>query len=378
MQKYEIVATTFMGLELILAEEITKMGGENIEILRRAVRFIGNDELLYKGNLALRTALRLLVPIDEFEAKNEEELYQNVYGFPWEKIMGLDQTFVIDATISGAFFKHSQYVALKVKDALVDRFRDKKGRRPSVARDNAEVAINVHVSGSAVVVSLDSTGQSLDKRGYRKKSNEAPINEILAAAILLKSGWNADIPLYDPMSGSGTFSIEAALIGTQTPPGINRNFTFQRWRDFDVRTFGEVKKKLESEIIQPDLQIFARDILASNLENIAENAELAGMAEFINLKKADFFENEPKTEGGILVLNPPYGERMKLEDLFGFYSRIGDTFKQKYAGFDAWLISSDREAIKRVGLRGEQKTDLMNGGLEARLLKYTLFKGKKE
>jgi putative N6-adenine-specific DNA methylase len=377
MQKYEIVATTLMGLENVLIEELNGFGAENIEKLRRAVRFVGDDELLYKSNLSSRTALRFLVPIDDFSAENEAELYNNAKSFPWEKILHLNQTFSIDATISGNYFRHSQYVALKVKDAIADRFREKKGKRPDVDKENPDIVINIHVTDSEVVISLDATGLSLDRRGYRKKSNEAPINEVLAAGIILMSGWNAENPFYDPMAGSGTFSIEAALIGTHTPPNLNRKFCMQNWRDFDSALFNKVKAELKSQIVDPDLKIFARDLLSKNLEIIAENAELAGMDEYINLKKADFFETEPITENGILFLNPPYGERMKIEDVFDFYSRIGDTLKQKYAGFEAWMISSDKEAIKKVGLRGEQKIDLLNGGLDARLLKYELYKGKK-
>jgi putative N6-adenine-specific DNA methylase len=342
MQKYEIVATTLMGFENLLIDELRSFGAENMEKLRRAIRFVGDDELLYKANMLSRTAIRFLVPIDDFIAENETELYNNAKSFPWEKVLHLNQTFSIDATISGNHFSNSHYVALKVKDAIADRFREKKGKRPDVGKDNPDIVINIHITGSEVVISLDSTGVSLDRRGYRIKSNEAPINEILAAGIILISGWNAELPFYDPMAGSGTFSIEAALIGTKTPPNLNRSFCLQNWRDFDSALFNKVKAELKSQIIEPDLKIFARDILPKNLEIIAENAELAGMDEYINLKKADFFETEPTTENGIVFLNPPYGERMKMDDVFDFYSRIGDTLKQKYAGFEAWMISSDK------------------------------------
>jgi putative N6-adenine-specific DNA methylase len=377
MQKYEIVATTLMGLENVLAEEIEEFGGSKVEKLRRAVRFLGTDEILYKANMASRTALRFLVPIDDFSAENEDELYQKAKDFPWEKVIHLNQTFSIDATISGNYFRHSKYVALKLKDAIADRFREREGKRPDVGRENPDILLNIHISGSEVVISLDSSGQSLDRRGYRKKANEAPINEVLAAGIIKISGWKPEIPFYDPMAGSGTFSIEAALIGTKTAPNLKRNFCFQNWRDFDAELFKKVKGDLEKQICDSKLQIYCRDILSKNIEIIAGNAEMAGLDEFINLKKADFFETEPITETGIVFLNPPYGERMKIEDVFDFYAKIGDTLKQKYAGFEAWLISSDKEAIKKVGLRGEQKIDLQNGGLEARLLKYELYKGKK-
>ena len=355
MQKYEIVATTLMGLENVLLEELKSFGAENIEKLRRAIRFIGDDKLLFKANMLSRVAVRFLVPIDDFIAENENELYNNAKSFPWEKVLHINQTFSIDATISGNYFSNSHYVALKVKDAIADRFREKKGRRPDVGKGNPDILINVHVTGSEVVVSLDSSGVSLDRRGYRIKSNEAPINEVLAAGIILLSGWKADSPFYDPMAGSGTFSIEAALIGTKTPPNLNRSFCMQNWVDFDSTLYSKVKAELKSQIVEPELKIYARDIISKNLEVIGENAEMAGMDEYINLKKADFFETEPITENGILFLNPPYGERMKIDDLFDFYSRIGDTLKQKYAGFEAWMISSDKEAIKNAQLNANLK-----------------------
>ncbi|MBK9936070.1 MAG: class I SAM-dependent RNA methyltransferase [Cytophagaceae bacterium] len=376
MQKYEMIATTLMGLEKELSNEIEQLGGENIEILKRAVRFFGDDKLMYTANMSLRTALRILIPIDDFKATNEDDLYHSVKSFPWENIFGLHQTFAIDAVTSGEYFKHSKFVALRAKDAIADRFREKTGRRPNVDPIEPDIAINLHINVSEVSVSLDSSGVSLDKRGYRINKTLAPINEVLAAGIILKSGWKSDLPFYDPMSGSGTFSIEAALLGSNTAPGLNRTFSFQNWGEYDSLLFEKIKNELISQKKEDNLKILARDILTQNIEIIAENAMNAGVEDFISLKKADFFQTDPVDNNGILVLNPPYGERLKLGNIFDYYARIGDTFKQKYAGFDAWMISSDKEALKYVGLRGDEKYDMNNGGLEARLVKYRLFKGK--
>ncbi|MFN8428611.1 MAG: class I SAM-dependent RNA methyltransferase [Spirosomataceae bacterium] len=376
MQKYEIIATTLMGLETELSKEIEVLGGQKIEVLKRAVRFYGDDALMYAANISLRTALRVLIPIDEFPANNENDLYYKVKSFPWENIFGLHQTFAIEAVTSGEYFKHSKFTALRSKDAIADRFREKTGRRPSVDPEQPDISINIHINVNQVSVSLDSSGISLDKRGYRKLKSVAPINEVLAAGIILKSGWNASLPLYDPMAGSGTFSIEAAMIGSNTAPGLNRSFTFQNWGEYDEKLFEKVKTEIQNQRKTDDLKIMARDILSQNIEIIAENAMNAGVEDFINLKKADFFQTDPVDSKGILVLNPPYGERLKLGNIFDYYARIGDTFKQKYAGFDAWLISSDKEALKYVGLRADEKYEMNNGGLEARLLKFKLFKGK--
>jgi putative N6-adenine-specific DNA methylase len=377
MESFEMVATTFMGLEKVLAKEIQDLGGTEIEIMKRAVKFGGDDALLYRSNMALRTALRVLVPICTFTAHDEHDLYNETKSFSWENLINLDQTFAIDATISGALFNHSKYVTLKVKDAIVDRYREKSGERPNIDTEQPDVLLNVHINYDSVTISLDSSGTSLDKRGYRKNANEAPINEALAAGIILTTAWTPDIPFYDPMAGSGTFSIEAAMIGTNTPPGLNRRFNFESWADFNPELFQKVKADLISRISKTKPQIFTRDIDSSNLSIIVENAKNAGVLECLDIKEEDFFASNAMSFSGLIVMNPPYNERIKLDNPEEFYSLIGDTFKKNYAGFDAWIISSEKEALKRVGLRAEQKTDLMNGGLEARLQKYVLFAGKR-
>ncbi len=373
-----MVATTLTGLEKVLAAEITALGGERVQALKRAVSFRGDDALLYRSNLSLRTALRVLVPLAEFQAANEEQLYREVRAFPWEDVFSLDQTFVIDAVVSGTVFRHSQYVALKSKDAIADRFRQRFGQRPGVDTRAADIFLHIRVHERQVTLSLDSSGLSLDKRGYRKTNHEAPINEVLAAGILLMTGWNPAQPLVDPMAGSGTFGIEAALLGTRTPPGIHRSFAFQKWRDYDANLLERIKFELSRNIIEDaPLKVFSRDILGKNIDVISQNAENAAMDEHLSIKKEDFFESAPKEPGGVVVLNPPYGERLRLEEIEAFYARIGDTLKQRYEGYDAWIISSDLGALKAVGLKPTVRIDLMNGGLPARLLKYEVYKGSR-
>jgi len=377
MEKYEMVATTLTGLEKVLAGEITGLGGEQVKVLKRAVSYMGNDTLLYKSNLALRTALRVLVPLRGFSAGNEEQLYYGIKDFPWEDVFSPDQTFAIDAVVSGTVFRHSQYAALKSKDAIADRFRQKYGRRPGVDTKDPDIYLHIRVVDHQVTVSIDSSGLSLDRRGYRKTANEAPINEVLAAGILLMTGWKPMQPLVDPMAGSGTFGIEAALIGTQTPPGIHRTFAFQRWEEYDANLFERVKFELSKKISDTELKIFSRDIVAKNIDIISQNAENAGMDEHLSVKKEDFFESFPKEPGGVVVINPPYGERLQMAEIELFYKRLGDTLKQRYEGYDAWVISSDLNALKAVGLKASFKADLMNGGLPARLVKYEMYRGSR-
>lgn len=378
MAIYEQVATTLKGLEEVLADEIFELGGQDIEVLKRAVRYNGSDEILYKANLKLRTALRVLVPIYSFIAENEQDLYREIHEYPWENLMDNRNTFAIDAIVSGTTFTHSQYVALKTKDAIVDRFRNKTGERPSIDTKNPDLKINIHVNRQEISVSLDSTGISLDRRGYRTNANEAPINEALAAGIILLSGWDKKAPFLDPMAGSGTFSIEAAYIAANIPPGINRSFAFERWPDFNERLFDRVYDELKNQIVDPECKFFCSDITTESLGIIANNASNAGLEEYIQVKEADFFESSPSTENGFIFLNPPYGERLSLDNIKDFYEKIGDTLKQRYAGFEAWIISSDHVALKVLGLRADQKIDLMNGGLDARLQQYKMFEGRME
>ncbi len=376
-QRYSIIAKTLKGLENVLAEEIREIGGENIKILRRAVSFEGTDAILYKANMALRTALRLIVPFTEFDIRNENELYLKVKEIPWDEIISLEQTFVIDTVVNSPIFNNSHFVALRIKDAIVDVFAEKHGKRPSISKSNADIYLDVYLFNETVIISLDSSGISLDKRGYRLRANEAPINEVLAAGIILLSNWDKKSDFYDPMAGSGTFCIEAGHMSIQKAPNLYRNFSFFNWPDYDESLFYSVKKELEEKIITTDTKIFARDIEANNIDIIAENIERAELDDIINLKKEDFFLSKPLGESGHIVINPPYGTRLRPEAIALFYKQMGDTLKQNYPGHEAWIISSNLEMLKLVGLKPDKKIQLMNGGLESKLHQYTLIKGKK-
>ena len=373
MESYQMIAKTLAGLEEVVMAELSQLGAGNIKKGKRAVYFTGTDEQLIRANLCLRAALSVLVPVIEFEANNENDLYREVSQLGWEDIFSLQHTFSVHATVSGSYFNHSKYVALKVKDAIADRFRKKTGKRPDVDPKDADFQFNLHINGNQCSLSLNSSGSSLDRRGYRLKANEAPINETLAAGILLKSGWNGKEDLYDPMSGSGTFGIEAALIASNTPPGLYRNFSFENWGDFNRPLFEKIKEELSSKIIEPDTHIYCRDIITENINIIAENAERAEVSDFLHLKNENFFNSEKKGDRGYVFLNPPYGERMTQQDIEDFYKKIGDQLKNNYPDCEAWVISSNIDAMKRFGLKPASRERVFNGGLECVLNRYKLY-----
>ncbi len=375
MQRFPIIVKTLFGLESVLAAEMEQAGFSQIKILNRAVRFEGDMESVYKSNLMLRTALKVLIPVEEFDAADEEDLYRQIKRMPWQDYLDTSQTFAISANVSGEVFRHSKYVSLKAKDAIVDRFREKSGRRPSVSTDQPDVEINLYIHKHHVTVSLDSTGVSLDRRGYRLSRNEAPINEVLAAGILLMADISSFPVVYDPMCGSGTFSIEAAMILSHTAPGLGRNFSFQNWGIYDETLFKSVHDELSKNQTDTPVKILARDTDKKALNITAENAERAGMDEFISLKHEDFTESSSLSDKGVLLLNPPYGERMLPEKTDQLYKAIGDTLKQRYKGHEAWIISSNAEAMKAIGLKPASRKTLFNGALECRLQKYELYEG---
>ena len=285
----------------------------------------------------------------------------------------MNDTFAISATVSGELFTHSQYVALKTKDAMVDRFRKKFGKRPNVDVSNADYQFNVHIQYDSCTISLNSSGLPLNRRGYRINSNEAPLNEVLAAGIILKSGWNKQDDFYDPMSGSGTFAIEAALLANNIAPGLNRRFGFQNWSDFDRDLYRAVHQEVKSQISPKEVNIYCRDLLIENLEYIAQNSEEINVQQYIDIGREDFFHSSKKGENGILFFNPPYGERLELEEINSFYKNIGDQLKQNYSNCEAWIISSNLDALKFFGLKPESRYQMYNGGLECKLNHYKLY-----
>lgn len=373
MDRYEIIVKTLAGLEDVLMKEIIEIGGTDIKKLKRAVSFMGTDEHMINANLKVRTALSVLVPITEFKVYSEDDLYAAVNDMPWESIFGLRQTFAIKATVSGTLFTHSKYVALKTKDAIVDRFRTKFNKRPDVDTFDADYQFVVHIQQSQCTISLDSSGTSLDKRGYRLNANEAPINEVLAAGIIKMANWNLETDIYDLMSGSGTFGIEAAMLASNTPPGFRRTFGFQKWSDYNAETFHLLKKASIDAIINPKCKIYCSDLLEKNIDIIHENAQRATVKEYLNISQQDYFTSSKKGESGLLFLNPPYGERMHQDDIGDFYKEIGDVMKNDFKECEAWVVSSNMAAMKKFGLKPASRTQVFNGGLECKLNHYKLY-----
>ncbi len=377
-EKFTMIAKTFEGLEEVLAKELSDLGAEDIDLLKRAIEFKGDKRLLYKVNYTCRTALRILMPLARFKASTDNMLYDGVRGIPWEKFLDYRGKFVVDSVISFSEFKHSGYVALKAKDAIADRFRDRFGRRPDVDTSDPDLRVNIHIFKEDCTVSIDSSGASLHLRGYRREQTEAPINEVLAAGLLKLSGWDCKTPFIDPMCGSGTLLIEAALLAGNVPSGYYRPlFGFERWKDFDQQLWDQVKRECEEEIEEPAVPIHGYDLDEKAISASMSNIEEAGAEGFIRVEKADFNTTPPPFDNGFLLTNPPYGERIKVEDLKQFYKDIGDVLKNSYAGYTAWLLGTDMEAMKFIGLRPSRKIRVMNGPLECRLLKFDLYPGKK-
>lgn len=373
----EMVAKTFHGLENVLADEISALGGVNIEKLNRAVRFYGNKELLYRSNLYLRTALRILLPVMNSYIETQDDLYNRVREFEWEKYMKLGNTFAIDTVLNSEIFNHSQYVSLRVKDAIADRFRDKFRRRPSVNTENPDILINVHLSGKELSLSVDTSGESLHRRGYRLDEVKAPISEVLAAGMILLSGWDGKEDFYDPMCGSGTLGIEAALIARKIPPGIfRRKFGFESSPDFDQELWTSIFDEIEETKWQGN--IFSSDVSQKALTIASRNAKQASVLKNINYQEIAF-ENYPKiTKNGIAIINPPYGERMTKTDINSFYCMIGNVMKKSFSGTDVWIISSNSEAMKNIGLKYSTRHKLFNGQLECSFNKYEIYEGSKK
>lgn len=378
MEHYEMVATTLFGFEETLADELKVIGAQKIEILNRAVRFEGDKKMMYKSNLYLRTALRVLMPISQFMIRDERDLYKKIQRIEWDKYLSVDGTLAIEATVKSDYFTHSKFMALKAKDAVVDQFRDKYSRRPSIDVDTPDLRINLHINDRNCAVSLDSSGYTLGKRGYRTAQSEAPMSEVLAAGIIALSQWDKKRNLVDPMCGSGTFSIEAAMIASNTPAGFFRNFGFEMWPDFDKTLWKQIKTEAREQIKKPEGKIFASDIDERSVTIAEQNAINANLAQFISFKKLDFLNSETKQNNCIVFLNPPYGERLKdEEEIIPFYKEIGTQLKHFYEESEAWIISANINALKFIGLRPSRKIKLFNGPLECKLQKYELFKGKK-
>jgi len=378
--KFKMIAKTMFGLEEVLAAELKELGAEDITPVTRAVTFTGTMETLYKANYCCRTALAILKPFAEFEANNEQELYDNVYKIQWEKILDVDCTFFIESAANSKIFTNSYYAALKTKDAIVDRFRSMFGKRPSVDTENPTYKFNIHIFNNRVTLLMNSSGESLHKRGYRQAVGIAPINEVLAAGMIQLSGWKADTHFFDPMCGSGTILIEAAMYANNIPAQYYRNsFGFMRWKEFSRPDWRRVKEQADRQIREFDYDIWGSDIDMRVLEQAETNLKFAKLHHDVMLYCQSIEFQEPPEGPCMIITNPPYGERIAVDDLNRMYSMIGNTFKNLY-GDDktAWLITSDFEAMKNIGLRPSRKIHLFNGPLECRFLKFDLYSGSKK
>ncbi len=373
------VAKTLYGLEKVLAEELITLGASNVEPVNRAVLFKGGMELLYKVNYCSRTALSVLMPISEFRIGSKDDLYKKGSGIEWDSLMDADDTFSIVPVVNSPHFDHTGYAGLILKDAIADYFRKKYGKRPSVDTKNPRIVINLHISNNLVTVSVDSSVIPLFKRGYRKEQTTAPLNEVLAAGILMISGWNASAPLTDPMCGSGTFPVEAGLIACQIPPGRFRQFFgFMQWKDFNKELFDKIRNQADSGIRKSPVKIYGSDISGEAVRQAEANISGAGLNEVIDLKVSDFKDLKPIDENGYLFLNPPYGERLQPDDPDQLYAMIGSALKHSYPGHTAWLITSNKDSLKKVGLKPKEKHILFNGALECVLLKYEMYQGTRK
>lgn len=376
--RFPMVATTLEGLEMVLAKELLKIGGNDIRPGKRAVTFTADKDLLYKANLRLRTALRLLKPLKKFKATNEEELYQGIASIDWTAIFDIEKSFAIKTAVSGNIFTHSHFVALKCKDAIVDQFREKLNDRPSIETRHPDLVFHIKIYRDEVSVSLDSSGTPLNKRGYRQAEALAPLNECLAAGMLMIAGYEGRRNFVDGMCGSGTLCIEAALIANQIAPGLLReDFAFKHWKDFDEELYKIIHNATVNCIRESDHQIMGYDRNMSTIKLARKAAEAAGVDEAINFRITDFFDETPPPPPGILVMNPPYGERIKARDIEKLYGEIGDKFKKDYAGYQAWILSGHMEAMKNVGLRTFDTHHLVNGKIECRYSGYRIYSGKK-
>ncbi len=379
---FKMIAKTIFGLEEILSNELQRLGARNIEVHNRAVSFIGDVGFMYKANVCLRTALRILVPVKTFIICDEKSLYSSLQSINWEEYMDVKDTLAIDTVLNSDLFTHSQYISQKAKDAIVDQFREKYGERPSVDLDQPVLRIHLHVFQNTCTVALDSSGESLHKRGYRDKTNLAPLNEVLAAGMVLLSGWDKRSTFIDPMCGSGTILIEAALIANNIPPGYYREtYGFEGWKKFlafDEELYNTIFDAAIDKITNHNQQIIGGELSPNVAKKAKENIKHARVDDVVSVKVCDIKDFEAPPGHGIVILNPPYGERMAKDNIEELYKTIGDTFKKKFTGYDCWMLSSNIEAFKHVGLRPSRKITLYNGQLECRFVKYEMYQGTKK
>lgn len=375
-ESFELIAKTFQGLEEVLAQELIELGANDVQIGRRMVSFSGNQEMMYRANFCLRTAVRVLKPISHFRARNADDVYKAVKEIEWKDILDLDTSFVVDTTVYSTEFRNSKFVAYKVKDAIVDYFMEREGKRPNISVANPDLRLNIHIAEENCTLSLDSSGESLHLRGYRTATVEAPINEVLAAALIKMSGWKFDCDLIDPFCGSGTILVEAALMARNIYPGVFRQkFGFENWKDFNPELLSSIfeddsnERTFEHRIVGSDINLRA-------VEAALANAKAAGVADLITVEQREIRDFKKPEMPAVLITNPPYGERLRPEDLSDIYRTLGEKLKREFQGGEAWIISSREELFDSMRLRPSFKVPLQNGSLDCELRKYVTFEGK--
>ena len=374
--EFELIAKTFMGLEQVLAQELTQLGANNVQIGRRMVSFTGNQEIMYRANFQLHTAIRILKPIKKFKARSADDVYLEIKKIDWSLYIEKGKTFSVDSVVYSEEFRNSRFVTYKVKDAIVDQFREHTGTRPNISVSNPDMRLHIHIADEDATISLDSSGESLHRRGYRQESVEAPLNEVLAAGMILMTGWKGETDFIDPMCGSGTIPIEAALIARNISPGVFRKeYAFERWPDYDAALFDRIYND-DSQEREFSHHIYGYDIDIKAVNTARMNIRAAGLTNDITIKQADFKNFIQPTEKSIIVMNPPYGERISTPNLLGTYKMIGERLKHQFMNNDAWILSYREECFEQIGLKPSIKIPVFNGSLECEFRKYSIFDGK--
>ena len=376
MGEFEMIAKTFQGLEEVLAKELVALGANNVQIGRRMVSFTGDKAMMYKANFHLRTAVRILKPFLHFKATNADEVYEAVKAFDWEQYLDTTSTFSVDAVVYSEVFRHSKFVAYRVKDAIADYFNDKYGERPSVRLNNPDLIFHIHIAGEDCTLAFDSSGESLHRRGYRVETGRAPINEVLAAGMIMLTNWHGECDFIDPMCGSGTLPIEAALIARNIAPGVFRQgYAFEKWKDYDSALF---KSIYEDDSAEREFKhkIYGYDVDGRMVACARRNVKSAMMNECIEIECRDIKDFEEHPEPAIMIVNPPYGERLVPEKLLQVYKDLGARLKHAFQGNVAWVISNNYDCFDQIGLKASARIPLYNGDLDCEFRKYELFQGK--
>ena len=374
--EFELIAKTFMGLEPVLAQELTKLGANNVQIGRRMVSFTGDKEMMYRANFQLHTAIRILKPIKHFKAKSAEDVYNEVKKIDWSQYIMKGKTFVVDSVVYSDEFRNSKFVSYKVKDAIVDQFRESTGDRPNISISNPDIRLHIHIAEDNATLCLDSSGESLHRRGYRQETVEAPLNEVLAAGMILMTGWKGDTDFIDPMCGSGTLVVEAALIAQNISPGVFRKeYAFEKWPDFDSDLFDTIYND-DSEEREFTHHIYGYDVDMKAVNTAILNVKAAGLSKVITIRQQDFKDFTKPSEKSLMITNPPYGERISTPNLLGTYKMIGEKLKKEFSGNEAWVLSYREECFEQIGLKPSIKIPVFNGSLECEFRKYVMFDGK--